>query len=65
LSTIFGYFLPAFVARAFAEDFWEDVSFFDFFFGFFFSQIGLFAIVSPSALGALVIILKDDFWRAG
>jgi hypothetical protein len=47
---MFGYFLPAFVARALAADFWAEVRVFDGFFGFFFSQIGL-AITSslPSA----------------
>lgn len=42
---MFGYFLPAFFARFLAADFCLEVSVFDFFFGFFFSQIGLLAIL--------------------
>jgi len=44
---MFGYFLPAFFARAFAADFWLAVNVFDFFLGFFFSQIGFDAITHP------------------
>ena len=40
---MFGYFLPAFLARALAADFWLAVKVFDFFLGFFFSQMGLLA----------------------
>jgi hypothetical protein len=44
---MFGYFLPAFVARDFAADFCAAVKDFDVFLGFFFSQIGLLAISTP------------------
>jgi hypothetical protein len=42
-----GYFLPAFVARAFAADFCAEVNVFDFFFGLSFSQIGLLGTLLP------------------
>ena len=47
---MFGYFLPAFLARVFAADFCEDVRVLDFFLGFFFSQIGLLATLLPCRL---------------
>jgi hypothetical protein len=45
---MFGYFLPAFFARALAADFWPAVNVFDLFLGFFLSQIG-FDAISTSA----------------
>jgi len=47
LSTAFGYGRPAFSARAFAADFCPEDRGVDFFFGFFFSQIGLLATFIP------------------
>lgn len=47
---MFGYLRPAFLALDFAADFWLDVKVFDFFLGFFFSQMGLAANVKALRL---------------
>lgn len=47
---MFGYLRPAFLALDLAADFWLEVKVFDFFLGFFFSQIGLAANVKALRL---------------